>query len=121
MNIGSHKIAGRFALWLPGIHLSVHLLPGNPIDWLSASTPSQAKTETAISEERRADQEEDQPGVAPVGGKRTKEMWAPGSRYNSGGGPPAWAECLGRSHKSSDAYYFPGNKTTAATKKVMLH
>ncbi len=114
---GALKTSRRNALCMPGIHLSIHVLSGDPIDWLSSQAPSQAETEAAVSEDRRADQEQDQRGVAPSGGDRAQGVRALGSRFDCGGGPPAWAECLGRWQKSPDAYTFSWIQNSGGNQK----
>jgi len=51
---------------MPGIDLSIHVLSGAKLDYLSSQAPSQAETEAAVSEDRRADQEPDRRGLRPL-------------------------------------------------------
>ena len=102
---------------MSGIHVPIHLRAGEECDWLSAPPPSHAEAEAAVAEDRRADQKQDQRGLASAGGEHAKDVWALGSGYGCGGGPPAWAECLGRSQEPPAPYKFPENQDGGGNNK----
>ena len=78
------------------IDLSIHLLSCSALNWLSSSSPSQTKTQAAVSEGRRADQEPNRHRPAAKGRGEATSVWTLGSRYDCGRRSEPWPECCGR-------------------------